>query len=317
MAGFAEGPGDGGDVYAGGDNGGLIGALVQTGGALYDSYQNRKAAKENTDKTIAASKSEAELAYQRSLEQWNRQNQYNSPQAQMQRFVAAGLNPHLIYGQGNSGNASTPPAYQPANMQYRYESGNFGASVGSILPTLMSVGSWLQGMRATEAGIQKTVTENERARQMVEYLTQKNPKELERLEQNLSLYPYQSQMKATLAETARMKMWELNNEFRYKYGDDLWRESGGVGSDREIGGLRKLQFLQEQSKTKLLDAKSSWSDFNITDPQQIMQLVLNGVMGLAGQTLRLSTHKNPSKVQYRERPRGLVRRRMGPNHPDR
>lgn len=41
------------------------------------------------------------------LDFWNMQNEYNSPQAQMARFREAGLNPHLIYGQGNAGNAST------------------------------------------------------------------------------------------------------------------------------------------------------------------------------------------------------------------
>lgn len=37
---------------------------------------------------------------------WNMQNEYNLPINQMQRFKDAGLNPHLIYGQGNAGNAS-------------------------------------------------------------------------------------------------------------------------------------------------------------------------------------------------------------------
>lgn len=45
--------------------------------------------------------------------QWNRkmvreQNEYNSPAQQMARYRAAGLNPNLIYGQGNSGNQSAP-----------------------------------------------------------------------------------------------------------------------------------------------------------------------------------------------------------------
>lgn len=38
---------------------------------------------------------------------WHMMNQYNSPQAQMARFKEAGLNPHLIYGQGNAGNAAS------------------------------------------------------------------------------------------------------------------------------------------------------------------------------------------------------------------
>lgn len=37
------------------------------------------------------------------LQMWRMQNEYNSPLAQMQRFQEAGLNPHLIYGQGSSG----------------------------------------------------------------------------------------------------------------------------------------------------------------------------------------------------------------------
>lgn len=36
------------------------------------------------------------------------QNRYNAPVAQMSRFQDAGLNPNLIYGQGNPGNQSTP-----------------------------------------------------------------------------------------------------------------------------------------------------------------------------------------------------------------
>jgi len=37
---------------------------------------------------------------------WNMQNAYNTPQAQMQRYEAAGLNKNLVVGQGNAGNAS-------------------------------------------------------------------------------------------------------------------------------------------------------------------------------------------------------------------
>lgn len=45
------------------------------------------------------------------LEMWNRNNEYNSPAAQMQRLQAAGLNPDLMYGQNAgdaSGNSSSP-----------------------------------------------------------------------------------------------------------------------------------------------------------------------------------------------------------------
>lgn len=66
------------------------------------------------------------------LDQWNRENAYNSPAAQMQRFVQAGLNPDLIYGQSNTsgtGNISTeaPSGSRP----------NIDNSVQSVLNTMM------------------------------------------------------------------------------------------------------------------------------------------------------------------------------------
>ena len=45
--------------------------------------------------------------------QWNRENNYNTPSAQMQRFKDAGLNPNLIYGQSNTASSMTPASDVP------------------------------------------------------------------------------------------------------------------------------------------------------------------------------------------------------------
>jgi len=55
------------------------------------------------------------------LADWNMQNQYNSPKEQMMRFKEAGLNPNLIYGQGNSGNQSSPASYQAPRLNYQFD----------------------------------------------------------------------------------------------------------------------------------------------------------------------------------------------------
>ena len=39
---------------------------------------------------------------------WNLQNEYNSPTQQMQRLKAAGLNPHLVYGNGATATSQSP-----------------------------------------------------------------------------------------------------------------------------------------------------------------------------------------------------------------
>lgn len=57
-----------------------------------------------------------------SLNDWQMQNQYNSPAEQMKRFVDAGLNPNLIYGSANNNaptvRSSTPGTWnpQPTNL---------------------------------------------------------------------------------------------------------------------------------------------------------------------------------------------------------
>ena len=48
----------------------------------------------------------ARLQNRWNIDQWNRENVYNSPAAQMARYKAAGLNPDLIYGQQNLSAAS-------------------------------------------------------------------------------------------------------------------------------------------------------------------------------------------------------------------
>lgn len=53
------------------------------------------------------------------LANWNRLNEYNSPAAQMKRFQEAGLNPNLIYGQGNAGNATPIPTPDVQTPQTR------------------------------------------------------------------------------------------------------------------------------------------------------------------------------------------------------
>lgn len=291
---------------AGGIAAGGLGAIA----GIYDSYQGSKTARENTEKTIAANKAAAELAYQRQVEFWHLQNAYNSPEAQMKRFGAAGLNPHLIYSQGNSGNASGAPAYHPPDMQYRYQAAPYGSAVASVLPMLMQVGSWMQNMRMSEVQIQNRMTDTERAQQTIDMLTEMNPMLLKQKENLLSLYPYQKSIQQDAMVKASAQLSGIQQDFRMKYGEDLFRELDfRPGAPKSpLGGLARLKYVQEEAASRLKQAQASWTDFSITNPQAIMQLVLSGIMGMAGQQLRLSTHKPsrfvPKKVTTRFDSRG-------------
>jgi hypothetical protein len=59
-----------------------------------------------------ANKKLAQYSFDKNVEMWKMQNEYNNPKNQMQRFTDAGLNPNLIYGKGTPGNAQTMPQYQ-------------------------------------------------------------------------------------------------------------------------------------------------------------------------------------------------------------
>lgn len=66
-------------------------------------------------------KHQKELADQQNqfnLDMWKMNNEYNSPQAQMQRLKDAGLNPMLMYGQGTTGNSSSPPSQVTPNAPH-------------------------------------------------------------------------------------------------------------------------------------------------------------------------------------------------------
>lgn len=75
----------------------VVPAAIAAGGAIINAFQGWRARKVNEN-------------YVR------QQNAYNSPKSQMARFQQAGLNPNLVYQQGNPGNQSTTLS-QPEGLQ--------------------------------------------------------------------------------------------------------------------------------------------------------------------------------------------------------
>lgn len=58
-------------------------------------------------------------SFEQNVAMWEMMNEYNTPTNQMLRFKAAGLNPNLIYGQGNPGNATSPPTHSPPQFSLK------------------------------------------------------------------------------------------------------------------------------------------------------------------------------------------------------
>lgn len=71
----------------------------------------------SVNKTNKFKKEESELAYQRAIQMRDNERDYTRPEEQMARLKSAGLNPHLMYGQGSTatGDAGQTPTYEPAD----------------------------------------------------------------------------------------------------------------------------------------------------------------------------------------------------------
>ena len=120
-----------------GDIGGSAGSIVST---LISNANQMKLAREN----MQWQQQENERAYQRDIDFWNMQNQYNSPEAQRQRLEEAGFNPNMAFGNGvkattgnASGNVSMNPAQAITPALQPYQFGNLGAQLGDRIHQIM------------------------------------------------------------------------------------------------------------------------------------------------------------------------------------
>lgn len=100
-----------GSALSGGSS--LIGNIV--GNSQQNANIDKQIAfqREENEKARAFNKAMAEQANQWSIEQWNRENQYNSPEAMRQRLRDAGVNADLFYGGNAQNTASASPSVTP------------------------------------------------------------------------------------------------------------------------------------------------------------------------------------------------------------
>lgn len=117
------------------------------------------------------------LENEKNLEFWNMQNAYNSPQAQMERYQAAGLNPSLIYGQENTAGdltAASSPSFSTHPAEAPQMSGGAGVSdnqrlqFGDPVREYFQVENMLQALENSKA--QNDVLKSQAFKNMVEAL---------------------------------------------------------------------------------------------------------------------------------------------------
>lgn len=101
--------------------GGIVSGIGSAVGGVMNLIGQSSANRANIQmqrETNQANRELAEYNWQQQIDMWNRQNEYNAPTAQMSRLREAGLNPHLVYGNGVTGNnSSSLPTPQLAHME--------------------------------------------------------------------------------------------------------------------------------------------------------------------------------------------------------
>ncbi len=121
----------------------LVGTAVKGVGNLIGQKSANDANVQAVRETNRANRELAQYNWEQQLAMWNRQNEYNAPSAQMSRLKEAGLNPHLVYGNGVTGNnSSQAPTPQLAQMEApRQEALRYGDAfqgIGDALATYFS-----------------------------------------------------------------------------------------------------------------------------------------------------------------------------------
>lgn len=269
------------------DMGSIAAAGVSALGQIYGAKLSSKTQRKAVAAVNKANREMADLAWERNIDMWNRQNVYNSPSEQMKRLEEAGLNPNLIYGSSaNAGNASSAPEYNAPTMQkYSYE-GDFGvgAATQTVANSLM-LSSQLAKMRSeTEVNLAKrnTLVQDEEIKKLqVIYDQYRNSKsEVE------SEY-WRDQIEATLdnleANTAYTDSRTDAQNIQNKYLDDIYKQkvklftTNALQADYNFKNLSPLkkELLDHQidyviAQTAYVESRTEMQDL-LNRAEQILQ----------------------------------------------
>jgi len=190
------------------------------------------------------------LKYQAALNEKYLQKQldYNSPAAQMARYKEAGLNPHLIYGQGTPGNQAAP--LQSPSL----ESPDYQNIASDVIDRTMQAGLQAHQVQAIDANTAKAQAQTAVATFQARVL-EANP--------NLNPIGYNAMidsLKAT-AETKRAEAIVAKDKALW------WKHLGDVPG----GGVYRNGWRQMDTELKLLDQKFNLSKSDLKVKAEIIQ----------------------------------------------
>ena len=112
----------------------MVSGVIGAGAGLLQAKQERKFNAEQAELNRQFQTGEREAAQDWNLEMWNKQNEYNTPKAQLERAMAAGINPNAAV-QGISG-SSNAGSVQGSSGQSGSQASAPGSVAGSLMDTI-------------------------------------------------------------------------------------------------------------------------------------------------------------------------------------
>lgn len=227
----------------GGGGGGVGAPLIGAGASIVSSLiENRMNEK-------------AEIrAYNRDLKMMNYQNEYNSPAEQMKRLKAAGLNPHLVYDKGSTGNmGAQTPKYQAKERQF--DTGIDSQAVTNALSTH-------QAIKLSKAQEDKVKSETVATKVATANTAIANLQDSFNLSKNHKLEPYQLEI---AKESARKSGIDADNALK-------------LGNIREEEVKSKQQETLNKKKTRsLIAAQISLSRIDSKTKRWLLEQMKKGI----------------------------------------
>ena len=268
-----------------------IGSMIGHNRAI---RQQIKAQQEENQKNREYNLMLARTQNQWNIEQWQRENDYNSPTAQMSRFRAAGLNPNLVYGQMSNG-ASSPTltsgaASSPTDMSAIGNKRNFGQAMQEALNLEMQKAQ----IEAIKAGTEKTKEDTKNVTASTEALTIDNMYRAAQHEQTLEIGGMQIQLgKSTLrmndqqmenlkaelpriaaeVESINQSVAESRRRVQQMDDDEQHKLAADIRANKELDVLIEKAYyenLDTQSRTQL--TKQQYKEAVLTEGMRMMGL---------------------------------------------
>lgn len=151
----------------------------------------------------------AQYSFDRNVEMWKMQNEYNSPAQQMARFKSAGLNPQMIYDKGTAGNAQTMPQYQ----QLPTSGDVFGQSIAGI-QGLIGIKQKQLEVDAAKLGIDHQTYINGITKLELEYKDAINDERIDKYKSEVAVQFFNEQLKIIEANRTKYGIDGATTEYK-------------------------------------------------------------------------------------------------------